>query len=167
MDMGGDGLVGHRGNVKEVGEGHPEGADVVEDAAQGPHVRLVVVGVPPQHLHRHVQRGAAVGGGQVTRPLQVLRKTEISDFDVPIFGQENICRLQISMDDFVPLKIFQRRAQLLEPDLDSFLRKWFATLRFDGSIQITIFTKFHHNEEVVVLIEVIKMLDNIFMSTPP
>ena len=69
MDMGGDGLVAHGDDVSEVGEGHLEGADVVEDAAQRPHVRLVVVGVSLQHLHRHVQRGAAVGGGQVTCPL--------------------------------------------------------------------------------------------------
>lgn len=39
-------------------EGAPEHCQLVEHASQGPHVALPPVTAPPEHLGRHVQRGA-------------------------------------------------------------------------------------------------------------
>ena len=57
------------------GEGELEGAQLVEDAAEAPHVRLVVIRLPPADLGREVVRGPDGRGGQVQRVAQRLGRS--------------------------------------------------------------------------------------------
>ena len=76
-----------------------------EDATCAPDVHLNVVFLPCEHdLRRSV-----VAGGHVTGHLGVLYtgETEVADLEIAIFVDEDVARLQVTVDDTGRVHVFQ------------------------------------------------------------
>ena len=96
-------------------EGVLESAELIQDAAQGPDVRLVCVWLVLAYLRGHVVRRALHREGVIGGALQHLRDTKVSKFDGIILGQEYILRFEISVKNLATMNILQRQAKLHKP----------------------------------------------------
>ena len=103
-------------------EGRVEGHQLVEDAAERPDIRLVVVGFVLPDLGTRIVRRASLRLQNAR--LGNLRNIEISQLDHALFRQKHVCALYISMDDLFVVKGLQAQYHLVEngPDV-VFLRK--------------------------------------------
>ena len=97
------------------GEGKLESAHLVQDAAEAPHVRLVVVRLPPADLGREVVRGPDGRSGQVQRVAQRFGNPEISDFDEVLRRYKYVLRLQVSVQNILLVNVLKPEHHLNEP----------------------------------------------------
>lgn len=85
-----------------------------EDAARTPDINLDIVFLPGEHN----LRSSVVSGGNIARHLWVLdsSQTEIANLQIAVLVDENIARLQITMNHAGGMDIFQAplHAQLAE-----------------------------------------------------
>lgn len=79
-------------------EGGLKGGHLVEDAAEGPHIRLVVVRLVLPHLGAGVVRRSRLGVEQTL--LGDFGDIHVSQFNCSVLVQEYIGALHISMIDF-------------------------------------------------------------------
>ena len=83
---------------------------LVEDGAEGEHVRTSIRGVSADLLGRHVRDGSeerAAGGGNRggdPRGRQQLGHTEVEDLQSAVLGEEQVLRLQIAVDDSAAMR---------------------------------------------------------------
>ena len=96
-------------------EGVLESAKLIQDAAQGPYVRLIGIRLVLAYLRRHVVRRALHCERVVARALQHLGYTKVPEFDSIILGQEYILRFQIPVENLAAVDILQRQAKLYKP----------------------------------------------------
>ena len=76
-----------------------------EDAARAPDVNLDVVFLPGQHD----LGGSVVSGGNVAGHLRILDtgETEVANFQIAVFVDEDVARLQVSVDHASRVDVLQ------------------------------------------------------------
>ena len=97
-------------------------AHLIEHAAEGPHIRLVTVGLILKELGRHVVRGPDACVCEVFRAVEDLGYSEIAQTDLAV-PEENVLGLQVAMKDLPFMKVEQSKCHLHEPIEDLLLRK--------------------------------------------
>ena len=138
----------HVARVKRVAEC----GEFVEDAAEGPHVRLVRVPLLPHELGAHVERRADARLREVGRLVEDARDAEVTELDRVVVHQEDVLRLDVAVDHTVALvDVHQREAQLREPLDDVRLRDLLPPLlvRLDPRVQVAARAERHHDAELV------------------
>ena len=84
-----------------------ESAQLIQDAAQGPDVRLIGIRLVLAYFRRHVVRRALHCERVVAGALQHLGDTEVPKFDSIILGQEYILRFEIPVKNLATMNILQ------------------------------------------------------------
>ena len=79
-------------------EGRLERAELVHDAAKRPHVTLARVALATANFWAHVERCSNIGAGKVVC-REKLGETKVAQLHCGAIGQEDILRLQISVQD--------------------------------------------------------------------
>ena len=98
------------------GDGYLEGAHFVEDAAEGPEVGAVAVGLVVADLGGEVEGGADAGdGGGV---LEYLGDAEVADFEGVVLGEEDVGGLEVPVEDVLGMENPDPEEQLREPVAD-------------------------------------------------
>ena len=92
-----------------------ERAELVQNATQGPNIRLVGVRFILAHLGGHVVRCSLDRHGMVLGALQHLRDTKVTQLHRIALGQENVLRLNIPMQNLTTVNVIEGKAQLDEP----------------------------------------------------
>eukprot|EP00754_Rhynchopus_humris_P036588 Rhum_TRINITY_DN18691_c0_g1::Rhum_TRINITY_DN18691_c0_g1_i1::g.168130::m.168130 len=104
-------------NVSHVAESKAAVAEgkLVEDATQGPDVVRGAVALSLEDLGSHVEHGAAHGHGGVLLRVHLLHKTEVTDLDCRLVlpsGEENVVRLQVTVEKTAPVQVLDGEARL-------------------------------------------------------
>ena len=86
-------------------------AHLVQDAAQGPHVALVVVWLVLADLGRHVVWGADNGTRCRHCPFHQLANPEVSQLDVPLI-EEHVLGLEVAVQDPLRVHVVERHREL-------------------------------------------------------
>lgn len=77
---------------------------MIQNNAKRPNISLSRIGLTFDHFRGEVKRGADKTFGSQYSSVHGFRNTEISDFDFIVFGQENICPFEISVNDLSVLE---------------------------------------------------------------
>jgi len=93
-------------------EGVLEGAHFVEDAAEGPDVAFVVVGLLLTELRRQVVRRPHHRMRKVRSLVQHLSHPQVSNLYLVIFGEEHVDGFDVSVEDLVGVEVLQAEAHL-------------------------------------------------------
>jgi hypothetical protein len=104
------------------GKGRPAGAHLVEDDAERKQIGTLVEGLAQCLLRRHV-RGRAQRGAKPIGQLMLievrsgccefldrrnLSQAKIQNLGIPAFGDEDVCRFEVAVDDTVLMRSFER-----------------------------------------------------------
>ena len=129
---------------------------LVEDAAQRPHVALVGVGLVLADLGRHVVRCADHSARCRHRALHNLRDPKVAQLH-EVFGDEDVLRLEVAVQDLLGVDVVQRHHQLDEPVEHLGLREVIFLLRppLDGCREVAALTVGHHDAQAVAVQEVL------------
>lgn len=100
-----------------------QSAHFIENAAQHPHVRLIVIALPHADFRRKVVRSAERGFGKVVGALQHFGDAEVTQLHLVQFGQEDVLTLQISVQYFLSVDVPQSETQLTKPVENLLLRE--------------------------------------------
>lgn len=99
-----------------------QGHHLVEDAAKGPDVRLLIVRLLLADFRRQVVRCSNGGLGTVVRVLENSCDTEISDLDLAILRHKNVLGLQVAMQNLPVVNMLDGQRHLYEPVKNLVLR---------------------------------------------
>ena len=93
--------------------------DAIQNHAERIHVRLFGVAFAEKQLRRGSEgsSGRDLGDGFVRIPegeVELLGRAEVADFEEEILGDENVGKLQISMQNVVPVQILDGKNDLNE-----------------------------------------------------
>ena len=97
-------------------KGRPQSGKLIDDAAEGPDVGLLIVALVVDLLGAHVIGRADVGVGEHTIVVHHAGETEVADFDVVVGVKENVTGLEIAVDDFLGLLRYLARFVLSAVD---------------------------------------------------
>merc|ERR1719453_2476863 len=113
-------------------EGRLQNADLVEDAAECPHVTGKRIQSLAADFRRHVARSAqhsclrrlARGARIRASQLQDLRDAKVSYPYIVFLGEKDIVRLQVSVNHVPSMKVLQAKRSLCQPPDDLRFDKW-------------------------------------------
>lgn len=80
-------------------ERESQGAELVENTAQGPHVNLVVVRTADQKLRTEIRLGAADRPRCCAIADKRLGHAEVAQLDVAVLHEKHVLRLEVAMHD--------------------------------------------------------------------
>ena len=120
----------------------------VEDAPQSPNVRLVVVWLVLPNLWAQIIRGPNAGFRVILSSLHDPRDSEIAQFHNVSPTEENVLRLDVSMQDLPVVDVNDGVYYLYKIGQNGRLRKVAPSLSIYQSEQIATLAMFHHNEDV-------------------
>ncbi len=72
---------------------------MIQDNSERPDISLSRIGLAFDHFRGEVKRGAYKAFGSQYSSVHGFRNAKISDFDFTVFGQENICPFEISVNN--------------------------------------------------------------------
>mmetsp|Transcript_53044 Transcript_53044/g.168305 ORF Transcript_53044/g.168305 Transcript_53044/m.168305 type:complete len:241 (-) Transcript_53044:439-1161(-) len=101
-------------------EGGPEGRELVEDAAEGPHVGLEPVRLVREDLRAHVV-GRAHHALRHLILLEDLCEPEVPDENLPLGVQEHVAALEVSVEHILLVHVLQSQEHLSGPLLEVLL----------------------------------------------
>ena len=113
-----------------------ERRDLVRHAPEGPDVGLQRVRLVLAHLRTQVIRRPSHGGGEIVRPLQHARDTEIPELHDAAAAEEDVLRLQIAVHNAHGVDVVQRERDLRGPVQDLALREVSARVRFASALDV-------------------------------
>ena len=141
-----------RQGVDHLGlEGRLQCAHLVEEHAQGPHIGLEAVREAFYYLGREVVWRANHGLGHVYRVAQDVGNAEVAQFDKTLLGQEDVLRLDVSVQDLSVVHVFHAETDLGEPVEDLLFFEELAFLLNYPLVQVSAICEVHHDAEVLVL----------------
>mmetsp|Transcript_28584 Transcript_28584/g.62192 ORF Transcript_28584/g.62192 Transcript_28584/m.62192 type:complete len:341 (+) Transcript_28584:566-1588(+) len=123
-------------------------AKLVEDAAQRPHISGLAIPRRGKHLRCHVAISACMcqsGIAQASR--RVPAKTKVPEAYVTFLGEEDILRLQVSVDHIFAMQILDGLKQLSKDCPHPVLGETQEVL-FDLFLEIPLGTELHDDDEV-------------------
>ena len=82
---------------------------LVEDAAHGPEVWLVVVGLVLPDLGAEVVRGPDAGLGVVGRPVHDPGDPEVPEFDGPVFPEKDVLGFDVSVENLPLMDVLKKQ----------------------------------------------------------
>lgn len=91
--------------------------------------------------------------------LQSGGKTKVTKFDFHVFIEEEITQLEISVNDFINMKVFKRTNNLNQVILNFHLSQSFSS--FDKFIQSVICTNFEQNVHIFMIFKNMLKFDNV------
>lgn len=130
-------------------EGVAEGAQFVEDAAEGPDVALVVVGLLFAKLGRQVVGCANNGVGHVVGLGEALGDSEVSDLDLVGFAEEHVDGLDISVEDLEGVQVVEAQRHLDEKLPNLVLAQAPAHLLLEELTDVAVFAELHDDVDGV------------------
>lgn len=83
----------------------PKSAELIEHAAEGPNVTLVVVWLLFAELWRKIIRRSDDRVGHILRLIQQFGDTQVANFDLIFFPEEHIRRLDVTMQNLVLMQV--------------------------------------------------------------
>ena len=104
-------------------EGVVESGDLVENAAETPNIRFLVVRLFLADLRREIVRSADGGIGAVVGVLQYSGDAEVSNLDVSLRSEEDVLGFQIAMQDLFVMDVIHGQGHLHQPCHYLLLRK--------------------------------------------
>mmetsp|Transcript_43504 Transcript_43504/g.130494 ORF Transcript_43504/g.130494 Transcript_43504/m.130494 type:complete len:203 (-) Transcript_43504:260-868(-) len=87
---------------------------LVQAAPQAPHVAFEVVRLAAHHLWAHVVWRADDGLCEVEAAGQRTADAKVAQLDAPVLGQEDVCRLQVPVEDALAMHVLKRHQDLGE-----------------------------------------------------
>mmetsp|Transcript_43424 Transcript_43424/g.101403 ORF Transcript_43424/g.101403 Transcript_43424/m.101403 type:complete len:249 (+) Transcript_43424:833-1579(+) len=146
-------------------KGHFPCAHLVEDASHTPDVRAPSVVLALANLRRKIiwRSNLRLCAGRCA--LQHLGNAKIAHLDVATFGQKEIARLEISVEDMKVVDVLQRKDGLREPPHDLILREDLRRLPcvLYSPREITSLTIIHHDTQPSVLVEALPVPHDVGM----
>lgn len=148
-------------------EGVAERAHLVEDAAEGPDVRLLVVGLLLADLRGQVVGRADGGLGAVVGVLEHSGDAEVADFDLSVLVHEDVLRLEVSVEDLAVVDVLYGQRHLHEPVHDLVLRvahlPYFLLVR-DLRVHVASVCVVHHYAQAPLVHEALLVRDDVRVS---
>ena len=134
--------------------------ELVEENAEGPHVKLVVVLPVVDHFWRHVLKSTAksVPLSLVEVPIGILRNlafaspTEVTNFQHVVFVHQKVLRLEVPMDETVFVEEVDASDGLNEEVKGSLLVE--TAFFFDEDEQVALRHILHHQVDILVVLQV-------------
>mmetsp|Transcript_87141 Transcript_87141/g.255046 ORF Transcript_87141/g.255046 Transcript_87141/m.255046 type:complete len:245 (+) Transcript_87141:318-1052(+) len=127
-------------------------AELVEDAAQGPHIGLPVVGLASADLGAHVIRRPYDGHSSLRRTLQYPGDAKVAELDLGTATcEEDVGGLQVPVQHLLGVDVLKREAELHEPSHDLIFGEVVARLclLLDGLSQVARITILHDDHQGV------------------
>ena len=115
----------------------------IENDSKRPYIYFMRVVFVLQYLRRYVKRGSFDRAEEVGRSRHLLRKAEVAQLDLLTLEQD-VLRLQISMQDPILVQVKHRRKDLLADVPDSLLRQPAFLLQQFGKVIACVLHNDHH-----------------------
>ena len=141
---------------------------LVEHAAERPHVGGARVRLALAHLGRHVQRRAALGHRLRLREGEELRDAKVAELDLAVV-EEDVRRLEVAVEELVRVVAArERRRRLVEDRQHLGLREVgaHALLRRDARREVAVVRVLHQDAQVVAVAVRVDVRDDVRVLQP-
>lgn len=128
------------------------GAQLVQQAAQGPNVALLVVGFLLAQFRGEIEGSADHSLGKLVTG-EHLGHPQISDFDLFVLVHEDVESFNIAMEYLVFVDVLQAHADLYENSPNLLLLQRLFDLAFQEVGEVTVVAVLHYDVESVVFDE--------------
>ena len=140
------------------------GAHIVQNASKGVNVTLHAVILSVNDLRRHVAIRADMGPSLLHGVLKSPRLPKIPDLDQIVLAQEDVLRLNISMQNIFLAHVIECLDNRHKDVPNSLLRQGVpVALCLEIGCQVAIFTVFHEDVQFVVCFKISEVFHNIRM----
>ena len=141
----------------------------IQNTPKRPHITLERIRLILTDFRTHIIRSSYTGHGRLVGGLEQLGDPEISEFDCVIFGEENVLRLDVSVQDLSAVDIVEGDRDLYEPVPNLVLGEMFIRGLFvlDMRGQISNLAVFHLNVKCVFFDEARDVGDDVGVLEVP
>ena len=132
-----------------------EGAELIQDATQHPHVRFVVVFLSHANLGGQVVWRTRLSLGHVQRIVELLWDAKVTNFSFVVFGEEDVLRLDVSVNDVPLVDVPQGQSELAKPVKYLLFRQTCVLLLpglLDLHLKVAILCIFSHNTQLLLFV---------------
>ena len=144
-------------------KGRLECTELVQDAAEGPHVARAAVALAIDELGREVERRAHARVRHAERLVEHSRDAKVAQPHLASRGQEDVLRLQVAVQHAAGVGVAQCEPEHGHPLEDRRLgeRRSQLLLLVDGQSKVAAVSKVHEQEQASAVFKVLVQLDDV------